>query len=259
VGKKKYSGSKNNKETSEGLDAALVASIVWKVKQKSDKTTVDILAELQDLKEKGTAASKAGDARLASENWARACLDIMRLRQAPDFAKTYVDKPRDTPERQYVRKLAEMMFLLNLNLAQNTLKAMEASIADDDLDLAESLSGSALHALQKAAAEASVSDLTGMPVAAGGDRDGDIRGGWRASDAQMAKLWYRKARCHKLCKEWDDACQGIGLALRFAPTDATVLAEKESIIELASEMTEEEIDDLMYASSDDESSYEVLI
>jgi len=35
------------------------------VKQKSDKTTVDILAELQDLKEKGTAASKAGDARLA--------------------------------------------------------------------------------------------------------------------------------------------------------------------------------------------------
>ncbi|KXJ90211.1 hypothetical protein Micbo1qcDRAFT_164733 [Microdochium bolleyi] len=233
----KTNATNKNKSAAGKLDEAPVASTVSAVQKKATKSTADILAALQDLKAKGTTAFRAGDTRMASENWSRACLDIMRLRQAEDFAAAYVSKPRDSPERKFIRDVAEIMFLLNLNLAQNTLKAMQKSLDAGDRMHAADLSGSALAALERAFGEASASETTGLPVAAAPEsnaRDGDIRGGWRPAHAQMAKLWYRKAKCHRLCREWNDARQAIGFARRTAPADVTILAEEEAILDGAS-------------------------
>ncbi|KAJ1325812.1 peptidyl-prolyl isomerase D [Microdochium nivale] len=234
------------------LDEALVAATISAVKKKAQKTTAEIFASLQNLKEKGTEAFKAGDARLASENWSRACMDITRVRRAPDFVKSFSSKPQNSPERKFVRDVAEMIFLLNLNLAQNTLVVMQKSIADGDFGHAEDLSRSALSALERAFDESSASEVTGLPMAMGGDVG--IRGGWKPTHAQMAKLWFRKAKCHRLCKQWDGAYQAIGFAKTAAPTDAAVLAEEATILDLASATWEEldEIDEFTNEASEDE-------
>lgn len=91
--------------------------------------------------------------------------------------------------------------------------------------------------------ECSLSDETGLVEPARDvEDDSDTTGGWRLTDAQIAKN-------HRCREEWDEGCMAIGFAKRYAPADAAVRAEEAMIVELSGEVLQAEMDEFMYSEA----------
>ncbi|KAI9162832.1 hypothetical protein HJFPF1_04426 [Paramyrothecium foliicola] len=163
--------------------------------------------EVKDLKNLGMDYFRKGDTKMTSEYWAKACMRIISARTGPSWTVLASNKP-------FVDELSDLFFALNLNRAQNGLTAMDKSAHDQNL--VEVIANSVLLALQSAFERLSVGN------------------GWEPSPAQVAKLWFRKAKAHRLCRDHRAARQAVDFAGIILPDDPIILEEKRKILSLMS-------------------------
>ncbi|CAH0044891.1 unnamed protein product [Clonostachys solani] len=185
------------------IDHSLATIVAERLKALVSEDPQIILENLAALKEAGNDFFRQGDSRMCSESWARACMEIRRVRGGAMW-KTLTSDPA------FARDLTELYFILNLNLSQNTIKNMEGH--SNHPDLVAELANSALIALENA--------FEGLS---------DCHSYWQPSDAQMAKLWYRKSKTHRLCSDYGDALQAITFAENLLPDDAMIQQERRTI------------------------------
>ncbi|CAG9994432.1 unnamed protein product [Clonostachys byssicola] len=185
------------------VDEALATAVADQLKSYVIEEPEVLLEKVRALKEAGTVYFRQGDSRLCSESWSRACNEIRRVRGGAMWA-TLVSDP------EFVRDLAELYFILNINLSQNTIKDMDGSLFHPEL--APRQASMSLLALRNA-----YQGLAGCKMY------------WQPSDAQMAKLLFRKAKTHRLSNDYADAFETIELAENLLPDDEAIQEEKQII------------------------------
>ncbi|VUC33767.1 unnamed protein product [Clonostachys rosea] len=185
------------------VDEALAAAVAEQLKTYVVEEPDVILEKLRRLKDEGNDYFSKGDSRGCSESWARACMEIRRLRGGGLWATLASDT-------SFAGELTALYFTFNLNLSQNTLKNMV--LHPNHPDFVADQANVALTALRNA-----YEGLSGCEEY------------WQPSDYQMAKLWYRKAKSHRLCGDFDDASQAIKFAEDLMPHDGWIQYEKRII------------------------------
>jgi hypothetical protein len=189
------------------IEPSFASTIISEVKRASSEDPSKIIQELRRLKQLSAEYFESGDSKMSSESWVKVCIQIQRLRTGSNWGTYASNKP-------FVDELCDLMFTLNLDLAQNSLKVMEQS--PSDAERVEGIAYSALFVLENAFQE--VSEI----------------GGWQPSPLQMAKLWFRKAKVYQLCRDFQEGWEAIGFASTILPDDPMILEEKRHIDSLVS-------------------------
>lgn len=185
------------------VDEALATAVADQLTSYVIEDPEILLDRLRALKAAGIAYFMQGDSRLCSESWSRACMEIRRARGGAMWA-TLASVP------DFARDLTELYFVLNLNLSQNTIKDMDGSLNHPELAPRQAITS--LLALRNA-----YHGLAGCKMY------------WQPSDAQMAKLWFRKSKTHRLSNDYADAFEAIERAENLLPDDPVIQEEKKII------------------------------
>lgn len=185
------------------IDASLTTEVIALVKTPSKTDAQSILEELRLKNQLGREYFDKDDRKMASENWASACLQIQRMRGSAAWSNLKKSRP-------FVNQIAQLFFDLNLNLAANNIKAMEETLGDEDM--VSGLANSGLRALQSSL-QAPEFDGTN----------------WEPTMEQFAEVFRRKSKIHRLEKDYPQASQAIKIAEQAYPNDARNAEERRAV------------------------------
>lgn len=186
----------------------LAKDISAEVKKDPIPDPEELLNDILHQKDLGNQYFHNKNSAMASETWSKMLIKLLRLSKSNVWPRMKAEAGAD-----FANRITELYFLLNSNLAANTLEAMREADSRGDINLASQLSGSLYHAAQMA---------TEAPQTFATD--------WRPSPQQEAKLGYRLAMAHRLARDNLQVAEHvINLAAMAIPGDVAIQREREEI------------------------------